>query len=101
MYQRVKLTLSKRVTISPNSIVELEVNETIEIPKSPLGEQQRNYGKFYLRKSFAVQGLLQYVHTPLPEGFNKKPTVVVKNDHVAPIELLQGEEVGELWIFTE
>ena len=101
MYTRFKLTLSKRVTISPNSIVELEVVQQVEVPKSPLGEQQRNYGMFYIRKQFAMKGLFQAVHTPFPEGFVGKPTIVVENRHVADIELLSGEEVGEFWLFTE
>lgn len=101
MYTRFKLTLSKRVTISPNSIVELEVKEVVEVPKSPLGEQQRNYGMFYIRKQFAMKGLFQAVHTPFPEGFKNKPVIVVENRHVADIELLSGEEIGEFWLFTE
>ena len=101
MYTRFKLTLSKRVTISPNSIVELEVVQQVEVPKSPLGEQQRNYGMFYIRKQFAMKGLFQAVHTPFPEGFKNKPVIVVENRHVADIELLSGEEVGEFWLFTE
>lgn len=99
MYTRYKLTLSKRATIAPNSIVQLEVNEVIEIPKSPLGEQQRNYGMFYIRKQFAMKGLFQAVHTPFPEGFKNKPVIVVENRHVADIELLMGEELGEVWIY--
>lgn len=30
-----------------------------------------------------------------------KPVIVVENRHVADIELLSGEEVGEFWLFTE
>ena len=101
MYTRFKLTLSKRVTISPNSIVELEVVQQVEVPKSPLGEQQRNYGMFYIRKQFAMKGLFQAVHTPFPEGFKNKPVIVVENRHIADIELLSGEEIGEFWLFTE
>lgn len=101
MYTRFKLTLSKRVTISPNSIVELEVVQQVEVPKSPLGEQQRNYGMFYIRKQFAMKGLFQAVHSPFPEGFSGVPVIVVENRHVADIELLSGEEVGEFWLFTE
>ena len=99
MYTRFKLTLSKRVTISPNSIVELEVVQQVEVPKSPLGDQQRNYGMFYIRKQFAMKGLFQAVHTPFPEGFSGVPVIVVENRHVADIELLSGEEVGEFWLF--
>ena len=101
MYTRFKLTLSKRVTISPNSVVELEVVQQVEVPKSPLGEQQRNYGMFYIRKQFAMKGLFQAVHSPFPEGFSGVPVIVVENRHVADIELLSGEEVGEFWLFTE
>ena len=101
MYTRYKLTLSKRVTISPNSIVELEVVQQVEVPKSPLGEQQRNYGMFYIRKQFAMKGLFQAVHSPFPEGFKNKPVIVVENRHVADIELLANEEVGEFWLFGD
>ena len=101
MYTRFKLTLSKRVTISPNSIVELEVVQQVEVPKSPLGEQQRNYGMFYIRKQFAMKGLFQAVHSPFPEGFSGVPVIVVENRHVADIELLSGEEVGEFWLFED
>ena len=101
MYTRYKLTLANRVTISPNSIVELEVKEIVEVPKSPLGEQQRNYGMFYIRKQFAMKGLFQAVHTPFTEGFKNKPVIVVENRHVADIEILSGEEIGEFWLFTE
>ena len=101
MYTRFKLTLSKRVTISPNSIVELEVVQQVEVPKSPLGEQQRNYGMFYIRKQFAMKGLFQAVHSPFPEGFSGVPVIVVENRHVADIELLQSEEIGEFWLFED
>ena len=101
MYTRYKLTLANRVTIPVGAVVELEVVQEVEVPKSPLGEQQRNYGMFYIRKQFAMKGLLQAVHTPFPEGFKNKPVIVVENRHVADIELLSGEEVGEFWLFTE
>ena len=101
MYTRYKLTLANRVTIPVGAVVGLEVVQQAEVPKSPLGEQQRNYGMFYIRKQFAMKGLFQAVHTPFPEGFKNKPVIVVENRHVADIELLSGEEVGEFWLFEE
>ena len=101
MYTRYKLTLANRVTIPVGAVSELEVKEIVEVPKSPLGEQQRNYGMFYIRKQFAMKGLFQAVHTPFPEGFSGVPVIVVENRHVAHIELLSGEEIGEFWLFTE
>ena len=101
MYTRYKLTLANRVTIPVGAVVELEVVQEVEVPKSPLGEQQRNYGMFYIRKQFAMKGLFQAVHTPFPEGFKNKPVIVVENRHVADIELLANEELGEVWLFTE
>lgn len=101
MYTRYKLTLANRVTIPVGAVVGLEVVQQVEVPKSPLGEQQRNYGMFYIRKQFAMKGLFQAVHTPFPEGFKNKPVIVVENRHVADIELLANEEVGEFWLFTE
>ena len=101
MYTRYKLTLANRVTIPVGAVAELEVKEIVEVPKSPLGEQQRNYGMFYIRKQFAMKGLFQAVHTPFPEGFSGVPVIVVENRHVADIELLANEEIGEFWLFTE
>ena len=99
MYTRYKLTLAKRVTIPVGAIVELEVNEEVVVKKSHLGEQQRNYGNFHIRKQHAKKGLFQAVTTPFPEGFKSKPTIVVENRHVADIELLANEEIGEFWLF--
>ena len=99
MYTRYKLTLANRVTIPVGAIVELEVNEVLEVPKSHLGLQQRNYGTFHIRKQHAKKGLFQAVTTPFPEGFKGKPIIVVENRHVADIELLANEEVGEFWLF--
>ena len=101
MYTRYKLTLVNRVTIPVGAVAELEINESVEVPKSPLGEQQRNYGMFYIRKQFAMKGLFQAVHTPFPEGFNGVPVIVVENRHVADIELLANEEIGEFWLFED
>ena len=99
MYTRYKLTLAKRVTIPVGAVVELEVNEEVVVKKSPFGEQQRNYGTFHIRKQHAKKGLFQAVTTPFPEGFKSKPTIVVENRHVADIELLANEEIGEFWLF--
>ena len=99
MYTRYKLTLANRVTIPVGAVVELEVVQQVEVPKSPLGLQQRNYGMFYIRKQFAMKGLFQAVTTPFPEGFSGVPVIVVENRHVADIELLANEEVGEFWLF--
>ena len=99
MYTRYKLTLAKRVTIPVGAVVELEVNEEVFVKKSPLGEQQRNYGTFHIRKQHAKKGLFQAVTTPFPEGFKSKPTIVVENRHVSDIELLANEEIGEFWLF--
>lgn len=99
MYTRYKLTLKSRVTIPVGAVAELVVNESVEVPKSPLGEQQRNYGMFYIRKQFAMKGLFQAVHSPFPEGFSGVPDIVVENRYVSDIELLANEEVGEFWLF--
>ncbi len=99
MYTRYKLTLANRVTIPVGAVVELEVVQQVEVPKSTLGEQQRNYGMFYIRKQFAMKGLFQAVHSPFPEGFSGVPVIVVENRHVADIELLANEELGEVWIY--
>ena len=101
MYTRYKLTLKNRVTIPVGAVVELKVSESVEVPKSPTGEQQRNYGMFYIRKQFAMKGLFQAVHTPFPEGFSGVPVIVVENRHVADIDLLQSEEIGEFWLFED
>ena len=94
-YKTMKLTSAKRITIPVNAVVEIEVNEFVEIE-----HLKYSYGQFFLRKMFAKQGLLQAVHTPFPSGYNDKPLVVVKNDSVAPIEILANEELGEIWIWV-
>lgn len=102
-YKTMKLTSAKRITIPVNAVVEIEVNEVVEIPqmRSRFTNEKINhyYGQFFLRKMFAKQGLLQAVCTPFPSGYNDKPLVVVKNDSVAPIEILANEELGEIWIW--
>ena len=100
MYTRYKLTCAKRMTISVGAIVEIEVKEEITIPKSE-SNTTNNYGKFYLRKSLAKRGLDQRVHTPFPDGWKGVPLIVVKNDDVAPIELREGDEIGEVFIYTQ
>ena len=99
MYTRYKLRLAKRVNILVGAVVELEVNEVVKVPKSPLGEQQRNYGTFHIRKKHAKRGLFQAVTTPFPEDFEDKPVIVVENRDVAEIDLMVGEEIGEFWLF--
>lgn len=101
MYTRYKLTLKNRVTIPVGAVVEIEVNESVvvKVPKIRLGKEQQNYGMFYIRKQFAMKGLFQAVHSPFPEGFSGVPDIVVENRHVADIELLANEEVGEFWLF--
>ena len=109
MYNIIKLTVKNRSTIESGSVVEIEVNEVIEVDGiSPVfdsyGEAtgvKMPYGKFYLRKSIAKKGVIQMVHTPFPSGYKGVPLVVVKNEDVSPIELLAGEEIGELWIFNK
>ena len=102
-YVTMKITSAKRITIPVGAVVEIEVNETVEIQqeRSCYTNKKINhyYGKFFLRKMFAKQGLLQAVHTPFPSGYNDKPLVVVKNDSLIPIEILSGEELGEMWEF--
>lgn len=98
MYKCVKLTASKRSTTEVGAVVELEVNEVVAIPNSLLGN--RNYGVFHLRKKHAMTGVIQMVTTPFPDGWVGKPRVVVKNDSATLFELLEGEEIGEMWVFS-
>ena len=99
MYKRFKLTLSKRVEIPVGAVVELPVKEIVSIPKTPLGENVKNYGTFHIRKKLAMKGLLQAVSAPFPDGYVGEATIIVYNKHVAPIELLESDEIGELWVF--
>lgn len=98
MYNIIKLTVKERCTIKSGSVVEVEVNEEIEIPYTK-GLYKLLYGQFFLRKSIAKKGVIQMVHSPFPEGYIGKPLVVLKNDDVADIELLAGDELGEVWMF--
>lgn len=98
MYSIIKLTVKKRLTVESGSVVEIEVNEMVDIPHIK-GLNAKSYGQFYLRKSIAKRGVIQMVHTPFPQGYIGYPLVVVKNEDVSPVELLAGEEIGELWVF--
>ena len=103
MYKIEKLTVKNRCEIPVGSVVEVEVAEEVLI-ETPFYRQQdfergSNYATIHIRKTFAKQGLLQLVTTPLPEG-TWKPLIVVQNNGVAPIELRKDEEIASLWIFT-
>lgn len=98
MYKRIKLTLAKRSTIAVGAVVGLDVNEVVEVPTSLSGDQ--TYATLHLRKQHAMKGLIQTVTTPLPDGWLGKPCVVVKNDSATLFELLEGEEIGEVWVFS-
>lgn len=99
LIDRLKLTVKDRSTIKVGAIVEVEVNEVVNIPLN-YSEVRTRWGQFYLRKSIAKKGVIQVVHTPFAEGYSGKPLIVLKNDHVADIELLAGEEIGEVWFFN-
>ena len=97
MYKIEKLTVKNRCEIPVGGVVEIEVAEDVHI-YSDLGKQC--YGQFYLRKCLAKKGLQQKVFSPFPANWKGKPLIVVKNDDVSPIELLVGDEIAEIWIFT-
>lgn len=100
MYKIEKLTMAERVSIPVNAVVQLNVNESLSVEAS---ERliPTNYATIHIRKKYASKGLLLAVSTPLPDGFNGVPVVVVQNNDVAPIELLKGDEIGSVWIFTQ
>lgn len=100
MYNIIKLTVKNRSTIKSGSVVDVEVNEEVVIPYVK-GLGYKSYGQFFLRKSIARRGVIQMVNSPFPEGYIGKPLVVLKNDDVSDIELLAGDELGELWIFDK
>ena len=91
MYTILKLTCKNRCSIQRGSVVTIEVNEEVCIPKGCIG-------MFYIRKKHAVQGIQQLVHSPFKEG-TYIPTVSVKSDAISSVELLSGDELGELFIF--
>ena len=105
MYKIEKLTVKNRCEIPVGSVVEIEVSEEVKV--STLTREDgtgiyvftNNYATIHIRKTFAKQGLLQLVTTPLPEG-TWKPLIVVQNNGVAPIELRAGDEIASVWIFT-
>ena len=97
-YSVQKLTVKKRSTIKSGAVCEVEVNEQVVIPFIKAIDKKA-YGQFFLRKKFAVD-LTQKILTPFPQGYSGVPLVMVKNDSVGDIELLAGEELGEVWIFV-
>ena len=100
MYKIEKLTMAERVSIPVNAVVQLNVNESLSVATS---ERliHTNYATIHIRKKYASKGLLLAVTTPIPESFSGIPVVVVQNNDVAPIELLKGDEIASVWIFTE
>ena len=86
-----KLYSKDRLTIKAGSVVEIQVSDDYYVDS--------RYAQFFLRKSFAVKGLLQVVHTPFPSNWYGTPTVVVHNVGVSDFELLADEELGEMWEF--
>ena len=104
MYKIEKLTVKNRCEIPVGSVVEVEVNEEVLI-ETPYFHPHKyfdrgtNYATVHIRKTFAKQGLLQLVTTPLPEG-TWKPLIVVQNNGVSPIELRAGDEIASVWIYT-
>lgn len=105
MYKIIPLTLKNRVEIPVGAVVSLEVNEEVVVPVNEKftfeGEDGFNYATLHLRKSIAEKGVLQSISTPFPEGYKGFPTIVVQNNHVAPIELLSGQEIASVWVFTQ
>ena len=103
MYKIEKLTVKNRCEIPVGGVVEIEVSEEVSIETSyfqiPEFDRGVNYATIHIRKTFAKQGLLQLVTTPLPEG-TWKPLIVVQNNGVSPIELRKDEEIASVWIFS-
>ena len=102
MYKIEKLTVKNRCEIPVGAVVEVEVNEVVYVPIrfEPVEVGQlASYATVHIRKTFAKQGLLQLVTTPLPEGV-WKPLIVVQNNGVSPIELRKDEEIASVWIFS-
>ena len=103
MYKIEKLTVKNRCEIPVNSVVEIEVNEEVYVPirfePVEVGKL-KSYATVHIRKTFAKQGLLQLVTTPIPEG-TWKPLIVVQNNGVSPIELRKDEEIASVWIFEK
>lgn len=100
MYKIEKLTMAERVSIPVGAVVQLNVNESLSVEASER-VVHTNYATIHIRKKYASKGLLLAVTTPLPESFSGIPVVVVQNNDVAPIELLKGDEVASVWIFTQ
>ena len=101
MYKIEKLTVKSRCEIPVGSVVGVEVAEEVYVPISTSfveDEYKLSYATIHVRKTFAKQGLLQLVTTPLPEGV-WKPLIVVQNNGVSPIELRKDEEIASVWVY--
>lgn len=86
----IKLTVKKRSTIKPMSSPELDVNEVVTIPNG-------YYATFCLRRTHAERGLL-VSYFELPSGWTGTPIMVVAHTGAIDVELLAGEELGEIKI---
>ena len=105
MYKIEKVTVENRCEIPVGGVVEIEVAEEVLIEPPYFHphkyfDRGTNYATIHIRKTFAKQGLLQLVTTPLPEGV-WKPLIVVQNNGVSPIELRKDEEIASVWILEK
>lgn len=90
MTQIIKLTVKQRCTVNADSSPDVPVNELVSIPPN-------HYGEFYIRKRFGNKGL-DVPKSPFPEDWSGIPEICVINSGANDVELLAGEEIGELHI---
>lgn len=89
-----KLTSAIRVDIPPNgSTVEIPVNEDIEIPEGYC------IGKFFIRLCLAKLSL-NAPDCKFRAGWKGKTNIVIQNNGPNTVEILKGDELGELDILA-
>lgn len=88
----IKLHSKNRLQILPNSMPAILVNEAVKIPDDA-------YGKFFLRKTW-VRKDLNAPDLPFhPNWQSDHVEVYLQSRSLGIVEIGQGEEIGELWIF--
>lgn len=85
----VKLRSAVRVDIKPNATVEIKVLEHITIPEGLV------IGKFFIRKSLSLKSL-NSPDCKFRAGWNGVPSLVIQNGGANTVEILAGDELGEL-----
>lgn len=85
-----KIRCKERTTIVPGSSPEIPTSMELSIPSGTIGQ-------FFLRKKLAKQGLVSSANIFHPSWVGT-PSIILNHQGANMVELMPGEELGELWL---